>query len=230
MIAMSEIVAFDFPGRKLRFEIPAASAFDGLDLFCQNFISLFAADIALCYFDAELGYALAVPRPERPHWLLRSAGAPPTIRIRPAWQNEDGLEVGVIDGSSLRAAIEAVREASEVDWSEILLGAARVRLPWSADQLQQCFLPIRVVTDVIDYPIEREGGSLFVNGPLERSSVPAPIRLSMRKDMGVATMDIDVYWSLWTDSHQNGFEDLRKAAGRLRDADWRCTYSEIEGV
>ncbi len=225
-----EIQAFDFPGRKLRFRSSAANSFEGVDQFCGDFISPLSAEVSFSFFDTEYGYALNDPSPKRPFWFLRSEQSPPAIDVRPAWENEIHLELHTLTSSEVKSWMDSVREGPGFDWREILIRSVRVRLPWSAGDRQEDTLQIRVAAHVLDYPVERDGESLFVSGPHCGTVVPPPLNLSLRQEMGVATMDIDVNWSVWTDPGQNGFADLQSAGARLRAAGWECKHSDIEGI
>ena len=186
-------------------------------------------DVSFSYFDMEFGYSIDDPMPERPFWFLRSEQSPAEVELRPAWENEIQVDTPAMDAKALRRWVESARESSAIDWRELLVRAVRLRLPWSPDELHQEVLQIRLAAHVIDYPIER-GQSLFACGPLKRKSVPAPLDLSIVHQTGVATMDIDVNWSLWTDPRERGYGDLRNAVERLRAGNWKCVYSEIEGL
>ncbi|NTU82908.1 MAG: hypothetical protein HGA45_26675 [Chloroflexales bacterium] len=246
-----EIYQYDFPGRNLRFELPLAEssapqlavvfAGEALKLCCENFITPLSADLELSYFDAELEYTLDDPQPAQRFWFLRSMEAPPEAVLAPAWVNPVEESVSSIDASTFHSWLIKVLEQSHaktepgdgsaiVGYKEILIRATRVQLPWASSEVVEPTLKLWAGARSREHPIERSDETLFVSGPLGQRSHTAPIDLRITSELGVMTLDINVYWSLWTDSGQKGWLQLQAMAERLREAGWVCTYSQIEGI
>ncbi len=250
-MSRAKIREHEFPGRQLRFELAdldpsssrentAGQAVDALHEFSAGLFQPLRADLRLGVFDREFGYALETPMSGQQAWFLEAAGAPRGVLSAPAWVGAVRERVDAIDRDVLHrwmiAAIEkrAVHEdpAAPVilGWREILVGAVRARLFYSAAKLQTSTLQIERGGHTIEYPVERIGDALYVSGPLEGKSVAGPFDVNVTNEGGLLRMTVGVHWSLWTDPNDPGWPELAKALERIQQTGWRCTYSEIDGL
>jgi hypothetical protein len=246
---MSEIYLLEFPGKQLTFELEleslpasqqetARSAVEGLELFCQDFVTPLSADLALSYCDTEFSFSVDEPAPEQPFWFLKSEAAPADAALTPAWLNSSEQSVPALTPQTILEWIvgtmaqnpptfETANQTLVIGWTELLIRATRVRLPRSSDVATADSVELIYGADTIRYPIERIASESFVSGPLHPKSVTAPIDLRIESQTGVLKLTISMHWSLWTDPDQRGWSDIRDAVQRLQSHGWKCTYDGI---
>lgn len=128
--------------------------------------------------------------------------------------------------------VDTESEASDsnmiVCWREILVRAVRVCLLDDVASSATDRILLRFGTQRIEYPIERTSDGIFVSGPLEDKSMVTPLELKITNDNGILAMDVQFFWSLWTDPHWKGFQQACDALKRLEDAGWNCVFGSME--
>lgn len=249
---MSEVYLHKAPGKQLTFAFgveagpptqqqTAESAVEALGLFCQSFVTPLSADLVLTYCEPEDGFPVKEPMPERRFWFLRSESATGDARLEAAWVNPTEQSVPVITPAVVLewmtaamaqnpATIQTADRPVVIGWKELLFRATRVRLPRGSELAASESIEIQDGANVVAYPIERIAGESFVSGPLKQKLLEPPIELRINSQSGLITLNVSLYWSVWTDTQQDGRSDITQAAQRLQQHGWECTYSELQYI
>ncbi|MGL5830272.1 MAG: hypothetical protein ACRC0L_11990 [Angustibacter sp.] len=242
-----KVYEHDFPGRLVRLESQtfganfsqeevAEAAIEAISLFCENFILPLTTDLVLGFCDAEFLYP--GDSSQESSYFLRDAELPFRVGLISAWENAREERVGGIDPAiildwilrSMRhkgASSEGLNSSKVVCLQEILVRSTEVRLPHLAN-IDRDELDVGNESRSIAYPIVNKNGERYVHGPMTGKTIDAPIKLKINSDLGVLTMDINIFWSLWTDPQSEGWRQVRDAVERISSAGWTCTRSQIE--
>jgi hypothetical protein len=209
---MVDFEGHDFSGREIHFEYVsdgaprelARLALEGFYLLATDFFEPLSVDLWLTCVEAESGYPVNSPKPDRPFWLLKRTDLPPDVSIQPAWEDEEVAETERLTPDSIldwmTGAAEQNSSAGVIAWRQLLFCAARVRLPRSP------------------------GGGMeegkWIVGPLKDSSFPAPLEVMLTNEAGLLAIELSLYWSPWTDSYGDGKRTVDEAVERLLARGW----------
>lgn len=216
----------------------AELALGAIAAFNGDFVANLSADLSLRFCDEETGFPLSKPCPEHAFWYVRSTAASPAVASSPVWNGAREQSVAALDRSTLRGWIAGALERASrataaggmpVVWEELRSHANRVRLPDglnpSSEVLALCY-----GSHVIHYPVERIDGVAWVSGPLVAKSLTSAIDMRVTNEAGFLTLEIHLFWSLWSDPVHPGWNELLRATQRLRDHGWALRFSSVPGI
>jgi hypothetical protein len=111
-------------------------------------------------------------------------------------------------------------ETHETSWYHLYINAVRARII-NKENLRgsQSF---RLETDRGEYefPLERRTDGLWVYSPIEEFITEPSFNLLIINQEGALDIDMNIHWSLWTQSDSANYQALRQAILRIVSKGW----------
>lgn len=140
-------------------------------------------------------YYEPIGEPARPSWFTRADGVDARVAIRHAYSNAteyparaDRADVrGMVD-----RALAQVCDEGELSFAEMTWTAVRIAMPVPA-------IRVRYAGGSVNTVIHDGDGGRWILGPVLHELVGPPARLRAVNEHGSLTIDLHLYWDLWTD-------------------------------
>jgi hypothetical protein len=238
---MSDCYLHDFPGLglSLKFLSPgeyssemewAANVIDVIDEL-RTVIQPLSADLLIGCRDKNIRWQDTSVDPPFPCWFIHKSGLPETVVVRPGLTNPQIFPAPELNRETLMAWIEkALRqecpcsETHEISWYGLYINAVRAKI-FNEENFRRS-QSFRLETDRGEYkfPLERRKDGLWVYSPIKEFKTEPSFNLLIMNREGALAIDINIHWSLWTQSGSANHEALRQALLRIISKGWELTY------
>lgn len=224
-------------------------AIAALSVIGENLFSPITIDLALDYFNIEFGFIVPPPKQSSKlpfWWFLFSEEVLSQEKYKTnyssIWNNSCDEVAESMDWKAIQAWIfSTIKRAScqskfdqdsiTIGWRALDVWAMQVALPENAVSSSSSTISILKNSRLIEYPISRKNKRIYIDAPLNNKSLQPPFKISMGSTYTILSMDIHMYWSLWTTPQSPGWLEFCQAIDRLKwHSDWRCTFSSLEGI
>jgi hypothetical protein len=207
----------------------AALAVDAILALGKGLFEPLAVNVELACCDVEFGMPLIEPQPTTRFHQLCLTTPPEDVAIPEIWEellvsDTERLDRAAILGwlSSLFTNQECPEEDTRPGWAELIVGAARARLPEATGRgVEGNALPVSEGAGVIRYPVERADDAFWVAGPLARSTDTSPFEVRIVNEGGALSLDWSRHWSPWIEVDGAGKPDVEAAVRRLSTLGWK---------
>lgn len=238
---MKTIIAHDFPGRKINLSYPLTEEVGSLEevtslgleavkAIMGDYLEFYCVDIELSNYDINLWYPTEDIAEEEATWLLKKTEIPQDVICEQFFRKQQIKKFKHLGTQSVHDFIKGITQVQSpvADsirfWRSIEFRSVKVVLEQWKDE---SFL-LQRGTHLIEYPIENNGESFFINGPLKNRTLVSPISISLQNLEGhQIDLDISLHWSYWTDEHSEGASLIKQALTFLEAKGWQLSFSQV---
>lgn len=199
----------------------AGLALSATEAFAGGWLEPLAWELYIACRDTETWYTDTNCVPPLAHWLLRKERVLPGVRVDTLYAAQVAETIDVLRPEAVEAWItEALRQecpgapGSVPAWSSLRSRAVRVKLPDELHMAGRETLGVDCYAGLIQIPLEREPGGVWVSGPLEDPGIGPPVELSLENQDGSLSIHIQGSWRLWLDDNA-GREQVDAAVARV---------------
>jgi hypothetical protein len=193
-----------------------------------------SADLALGCQEKQYGYFESTVRPPFSSWHIRALPTDNTA-IEPLPRDTQCSETPQLTPEVLSKWISQALDQDcgclstthRVDWKFIEFLSIQAKLPNIETFSNQDSLRVGWKNSEFTVPITRENDQLWVFGTMFRSSTyPAksPFYVIFSQECGRITLDIQIYWSLWTHPNSAGYPVMYEIIQQLLQLGWQASY------
>lgn len=206
----------------------AGLAVDAVGALGDGLFEPLSVEVELACWDTETGIVLDEFEPAAPFHQLRPATLPDGVMIRGIWVSTSVTRCERLGRAEILDWLAAIlaqedrpRPDTTIGWTQCIVETVRARLPEaSVTAIDGVTVPVAYGAGVIDYPVERSAGGVWVAGPLARNSDTAPFEVAIGNESGLLSIDWSLNWSPWIEADGAGRADVEAATARLLALGW----------
>lgn len=205
-------------------------ASEGLFLLVDGLFVPLKADLSIDFFDQEFDYPVGEIDPPQQFWLLKQENLPENISADTYWVAKKEHLVSAINQKQLSDFIQQAIDCNQkndleysVNWHQLIFNANRCQLPLAPEMLVEGCVHVTERTSHLQLPVESIDGKIWISGPLKPYFLYAPIEIFFERDMGEISLQMQIYWTIYTEDGSPGKQKVQENIDKLLAKGWVMT-------